>query len=222
MHRQVRADVAVPGFSWTRRSRRRRRGELLYQPPLRDAQGMAGSLIRLAGLDEPAPLYRALPRQQRSLTITVPCRGRGGHLHRVIDRKRLKVLGEGKWKVSKHAAAGRRVWRKLHLIIDAEGNDRPIWSCPRRRSGKRWSRRTAAASGRDETLRALGHPGRLPWKRWSGDHRRSHAGRPNSATTSTCLPSAAAPSPVSRKTHGRPVDPVAQHPRVTARGGRGG
>ena len=31
----------------------------------------------------------------------------------------LKVFGEGEWKVRKHGAGYRRVWRKLHLAVDA-------------------------------------------------------------------------------------------------------
>jgi hypothetical protein len=31
----------------------------------------------------------------------------------------LKVLGEGEWKVRTHGADKRRVWRKVHLVIDA-------------------------------------------------------------------------------------------------------
>jgi hypothetical protein len=33
----------------------------------------------------------------------------------VIDSTGLKVFGEGEWKVRKHGAEKRRVWRKLHL-----------------------------------------------------------------------------------------------------------
>jgi hypothetical protein len=35
----------------------------------------------------------------------------------------LKVLGEGEWKVRKHGADKRRVWRKVHLVIDADSHE---------------------------------------------------------------------------------------------------
>jgi hypothetical protein len=37
--------------------------------------------------------------------------------------RHLKVLGEGEWKVRKHGADKRRVWRKVHVIIDAESHE---------------------------------------------------------------------------------------------------
>ena len=46
--------------------------KVLYQLPLRAAQGMAGSLIRLAGLDWQVPHYSTLSRRQRDLTVTTP------------------------------------------------------------------------------------------------------------------------------------------------------
>ncbi|MFB2868758.1 transposase [Aeromonas veronii] len=45
-----------------------------------------------------------------------PCKGHITDL--VIDSTGLKVFGEGEWKVRKHGAEKRRVWRKLHLAVD--------------------------------------------------------------------------------------------------------
>jgi hypothetical protein len=97
--------------------------KVLYQLPLRAVQGMAGSLIRLAGLDWRVPPYSTLSRRQRNLVVTIPYRPRRGPLHLVIDGTGLKVLGEGEWKVRKHGADKRRVWRKVHLIIDADSHE---------------------------------------------------------------------------------------------------
>jgi hypothetical protein len=96
---------------------------VLYQLPLRAAQGMAGSLIRLADLDLPVPHHSTLSRRQKSLTVEIPYRARDGPLHLVIDSTGLKVLGEGEWKVRKHGADKRRVWRKVHLVIDADSHE---------------------------------------------------------------------------------------------------
>jgi hypothetical protein len=97
--------------------------KVLYQLPLRAAQGMAGSLIRLAGLDWRTPHYSTLSRRQKDLTVVIPYRPRGGPLHLVIDSTGLKVLGEGEWNVRKHRADKRRVWRKVHLVIDADSHE---------------------------------------------------------------------------------------------------
>ncbi|MBL6458815.1 IS5 family transposase [Belnapia sp. T6] len=97
--------------------------KVLYQLPLQAAQGMAGSLIRLARLDWQVPHYSTLSRRQRDLTVTIPYRARSGPLHLVIDSTGLKVLGEGEWKVRKHGADKRRVWRKVHLVIDADSHE---------------------------------------------------------------------------------------------------
>jgi hypothetical protein len=90
--------------------------KVLFQLPLRAAQGMAGSLIRLAGLDWPVPHYSTLSRRQKELTVEIPYRPGGEPLHLVIDSTGLKVLGEGEWKVRSTApisdASGARcTWR---------------------------------------------------------------------------------------------------------------
>ena len=97
--------------------------KVLHQLPLRAAQGMAGSLIRLAGLDWRVPHYSTLSRRQKDLTVAIPYRPTGGPLHLVIDSTGLQVLGEGEWKVRKHGADKRRVWRKVHLVIDADSHE---------------------------------------------------------------------------------------------------
>lgn len=94
--------------------------KVLFHLPLRAAQGLVGSLLRLARLDWPVPHYSTLSRRQRDLTVVIPCRPRGEPLHLVVDSTGVKVLGEGEWKVRRHGADRRRVWRKVHLAIDAE------------------------------------------------------------------------------------------------------
>lgn len=40
--------------------------------------------------------------------------------HLVIDATGLKGYGEGESKIRKHGKEKRRVWRKLHLAVDAQ------------------------------------------------------------------------------------------------------
>ena len=46
--------------------------KVLCQLPLRAAQGMAGSLIQLAGLDWRVPHYSTLLGRQKDLTVVIP------------------------------------------------------------------------------------------------------------------------------------------------------
>jgi hypothetical protein len=76
--------------------------KVLYQLPLRAAQGMAGSLIRLAGRDWLVPHYSTLSRRQKKMTVVIPYRPWGEPQHLVIDSTGLKVLGEGERKIRRH------------------------------------------------------------------------------------------------------------------------
>lgn len=40
-----------------------------------------------------------------------------------IDSTGLKVFGEGEWEVKKHGKERRRIWRKLHLLVDAKTHE---------------------------------------------------------------------------------------------------
>ncbi|WP_235925130.1 IS5 family transposase [Roseomonas harenae] len=97
--------------------------KVLFQLPLRAAQGLVGSLIRLAGLGWSVPHFSTLSRRQQALTVVIPYRARGEPLHLVVDSSGLKVLGEGKWKVRRHGADRRRIWRKVHLAVDADSHE---------------------------------------------------------------------------------------------------
>ncbi len=77
----------------------------------------------MAGLDWRTPHYSTLSRRQKDRTVIIPYRPRGGPLHLVIDSTGLKVLGEGEWKVRKYGADKRRIWRKMHLVIDADSHE---------------------------------------------------------------------------------------------------
>lgn len=112
----------------------------LCRLPLRAAQGMMRSLLRLLGLPWPTPHYSTVSKRQAGLTVNIGHQQRGQPLHLLIDSTGLKVMGEGEWKVKKHGPAYRRVWRKLHLAIDADTHEiravemRP--SARRRRNGR--------------------------------------------------------------------------------------
>ncbi|MDH2430972.1 IS5 family transposase [Pokkaliibacter sp. MBI-7] len=92
----------------------------LFGLALRQAVGMVQSLLRLAGLNWPAPDYSTVCRRQKSLQVVIPYRPSTSGLHLLIDSTGIKMLGEGEWKTKKHGADYRRQWRKVHIGIDAQ------------------------------------------------------------------------------------------------------
>lgn len=174
----------------------------LFQLPLRQVTGLTQGLLRMAGLDWPAPDYTTLCRRQKSLSVDLGGRPNAGGLHLLVDSRGIKMMGEGEWKTRKHGASYRRQWRKVHLGIDAEtfdiralevtsnavGGDGAYdtRAChaviagrgadpviPVRRNGKPWTKDGPGVAARNGTLRAMKRLGRAIWKKWSGYHRRS-------------------------------------------------
>ncbi len=63
--------------------------------------------------------YSCVSRRAKSVNIPFNTPTRGEIAHLVINSTGLKVFGEGEWRVKKHGQEKRRVWRKLHLAVDA-------------------------------------------------------------------------------------------------------
>jgi hypothetical protein len=87
----------------------------IFNLTLRATQGLLDSLFELMDV----PLWA--PARTVKVAYRQPCKGRITDL--VIDSTGLKVFGEGEWKVRKHGAEKRRVWRKLHLAVDPVSHD---------------------------------------------------------------------------------------------------
>jgi len=94
--------------------------KVLFGMALRQTTGFVESLLRLVGLDWAVPDFSTLSRRQKTLAVNIPYRGSKGPLHLLIDSTGIKVEGEGEWHARKHGGPKRRVWRKIHLGIDAE------------------------------------------------------------------------------------------------------
>lgn len=97
--------------------------KVLFGLALRQAIGMAASLLKMAGLDWPVPDTSTLCRRQKTVTIQIPYRRAGGPLNLLVDSTGVKVRGDGEWQVRKHGASRRRQWRKVHLAMDAATGD---------------------------------------------------------------------------------------------------
>lgn len=79
----------------------------VYQLPLRATQGLVRSMLRLMGVDLPAPHYSTLSRRAAALDVKLP-RLCSGSLHLAVDSTGVKLYGEGEWKVRLHGADKRR------------------------------------------------------------------------------------------------------------------
>ena len=90
---------------------------------LRETEGFAKSIFEWMGLDLEVPSYSTLCRRLGSLSLVLwQDIQRNDRLHLVVDATRLKVYGEGEWKVRIHGYSKRRTWRKLHLAVDEANN----------------------------------------------------------------------------------------------------
>lgn len=94
--------------------------KVLFGMPLRQTTGFVTSLLRLVGLDWAAPDFSTLCRRQKTLRVNIPFRCGKGPLNLLIDSTGIKAEGEGEWNARKHGGPKRRLWRKIHLGIDAE------------------------------------------------------------------------------------------------------
>lgn len=91
----------------------------LFNLALRQAMGMAQSLLKLAGLEWQVPDFSTVSRRQKHLVVTISAHPTTTGLHLLVDSTGIKMIGEGEWKTKKHGADYRRQWRKVHLGIDA-------------------------------------------------------------------------------------------------------
>jgi hypothetical protein len=99
---------------------------LAFHQPLRQTEGLLGSLLDLMGVDLPVPDHTTISRRAACLTPALCTALPTGPFTLVIDSTGLKVYGAGEWHREKHGVRGRRTWRKLHLAVDAATNTNTI------------------------------------------------------------------------------------------------
>jgi hypothetical protein len=90
----------------------------VFRLPLRQTEGLIGSVIRLLGLDLAVPDHSTLSRRAETLAVVRPP-SNAEPIHLLVDSTGLKLCGAGEWLVEKHGASRRRSWRKLHVGVDA-------------------------------------------------------------------------------------------------------
>ena len=94
---------------------------LVYKQRLRQVEGFLGSLLSIMGLPLDVPDHTTLSRRGAKLEVSeIAAAERPDEpLCFVVDSTGLKIYGAGEWHAVKHGLSKRRVWRKLHLGIDA-------------------------------------------------------------------------------------------------------
>ena len=95
----------------------------LFRLPLRAAQGFIDSIFSLMNVPLRCLDYTCVSKRAKSVNVSVKTPTRGEIAHLVIDSTGLKVFDEGEWKVKKHGKERRRIWRKLHLAVDAKTHE---------------------------------------------------------------------------------------------------
>ena len=75
----------------------------MFDLGLRQAIGLAESLLKLAQLDWNVPDYSTLSRRQKTLNVAITARRSRDGLHLLVDSKGVKMLGEGEWKMKSTA-----------------------------------------------------------------------------------------------------------------------
>jgi hypothetical protein len=90
----------------------------VFHQPLRQTEGLVGSLLEVMGLDLPVPDHSTLSRRARTLALAP--QAANGPVRRLVDSTGVKLSGPGEWLVEKHGTQRRRAWRKLHLAVDAK------------------------------------------------------------------------------------------------------
>lgn len=93
--------------------------KVMYKLTYRAVQGFMQSLLKLMHLDLSTPHYSLLCKRQSQCAINLPANPTKQPIHLVVDTTGLKIYGEGEWKCRKHGITKKRLWRKIHLAIDA-------------------------------------------------------------------------------------------------------
>lgn len=91
----------------------------VFKLPLRVQEGFINSLFTLMKVPLVSPNYSCISRRANTVEVKYRLPSELAVAHLVIDATGLKVYGEGEWKVRKHGKEKPRIWRKLHLAVDA-------------------------------------------------------------------------------------------------------
>lgn len=100
---------------------------LVFHQPLRQTEGLVGSLFDLMGLDLSVPDHSTLSRRGRGLERLRRAPSAKDNLDLVVDSTGLKVYGPGEWQRERFGerktGKPRSGWKKLHIGIDPDDGE---------------------------------------------------------------------------------------------------
>ncbi len=93
--------------------------QLVFHLTLRQAEGLARSVLALLGLALAVPDHTTLSRRRQTFAGRQPrVRPAAKPVHLVLDSTGFELFGRGEWCAAKHGRLRRR-WLKLHVGVDA-------------------------------------------------------------------------------------------------------
>jgi hypothetical protein len=100
---------------------------LVFGLRLRQTEGLLTSVLKLMGLDLAVPDHTTLSRRARTWRSADSRQGRSVPMkepvHVLIDSTGLGSMAPVSRLEEKHGAKSRRIWRKLHLALDADSGE---------------------------------------------------------------------------------------------------
>jgi hypothetical protein len=91
----------------------------VFRLPLRQTEGLVGSIVQLLGVELAVPDYSTLSRRAKTVGLPAVPASSGRAVELLMDSTGVKLCGPGEWLVEKHGAQRRRAWKKLHIGLDA-------------------------------------------------------------------------------------------------------
>jgi transposase len=95
---------------------------IVFNLPLRQAEGFLRSVLTLMALDLEAPDHTTLSRRSQHLNTQLARVSTKVPIHLIVDSTGLSIVGQGEWAAVKHGGRGKRAWKKLHLGVDRSGS----------------------------------------------------------------------------------------------------
>jgi len=97
----------------------------VFNLTFRAVEGFITSLLHQWKINAKTPDYSLLCKRQKTLKIKLrkSATNPGEGIHILVDTTGLKVFGEGEWKVRQHGYIKKRLWRKLHVAINADNQE---------------------------------------------------------------------------------------------------
>jgi hypothetical protein len=86
---------------------------LVFNLPLRQAEGFLRSVQSLMGVALEAPDHTKLSRRSQRLNVDLHRVAHDKPIHLIVDSTGLSIMGEGEWAAAKYGGRGRRGWKKL-------------------------------------------------------------------------------------------------------------